>query len=266
MAADDAPTDNALTITPPFGYREIVPLQKTDKVLLPRGSTPEFCRSANTLALSSGEFVAAARDYPIAFASADGKSFAPVALLGLAQGQNLFVGAQGAWEAGHYVPAFIRRYPFCLARVMVEGKARSDRIVCVEKSYVDAGGLALYDDEGKVTANWSGFEQLLQSYENDLELTAQMCDAFVKLDLFEAFEFKIMNGEETSLTIKGMYRIDEKRFLDLKPASHKALVSKGFMGRIYSHFHSLENFGRLYQRALALATEQARLQKQKIQR
>src|ERR1035437_9795261 len=128
--------DEPLSITPPFGYREIVPLQKTDKVLLPGGSTPEFCRGANALALSCGEFVAAARDYPIAFASRDGESFAPGALLGLGEGQNLFVDAKGVWDAQCYVPAFVRRYPFCLARVLVEGKPRDERIVCVEKAYV----------------------------------------------------------------------------------------------------------------------------------
>ena len=154
----------------------------------------------------------------------------------------------------------------CAAMVESWRWSATDRIVCVEKSYMDAGGLPLYDAEGKVTPNWSGFEQLLQSYENDLELTAQMCEAFAKLELFEAFEFRVMNAEQASLTIKGMYRIDEKRFTALKPASHKAMVTKGFMGRIYSHFHSLENFGRLYQRALALATEQAQLQKRDTQR
>ncbi len=258
--------DEAASITAPFGYREIVPLQKTDKVLLPRGSTPEFCRGVNALALSCGEFVAAARDYPIAFACGDGECFAPVALLGLGEGQNLFIDAQGVWDTQCYVPAFVRRYPFCLARVLVEGKPRKDRIVCVEKAYLDADGLALYEADGKASANWLGFEQLLQSFENDLELTEKMCTALAKLGLFEPFEFKIMNGDQPALTIKGMHRIDEKRFLELKPASHKALVSKGFMGRIYSHFNSLENFARLYNRALARAAEQARLQKQQIQR
>ena len=156
--------DEAATITAPYGYGEIVPLRKTDKVLLPRGSTPEFCRGTNTLALSCGEFVAAARDYPIAFASGDGESFAPVAILGLGEGQNLFIDAQGAWDARCYVPAFVRRHPFCLARVLVQGQARDDRVVCVEKAYLDPDGLALYDAGGKATPNWLGFEQLLQSY------------------------------------------------------------------------------------------------------
>ena len=99
-----------------------------------------------------------------------------------------------------------------------------------------------------------------------MDLTRTMCETFARLDLFAPFEIKIMNGDQPSLTIKGVHRIDAKRLVELKPASHKALVIKGFMGRIYSHFNSLENFGRLYDRALALAAEQARMQKQKNRR
>ena len=93
-----------------------------------------------------------------------------------------------------------------------------------------------------------------------------MCEAFAKLGLFEPFEFRIMNEDKPALTIQGMHRIDEKRFTDLKPASHKALVTKGFMARIYAHFASLENFSRLYSRALAAAAENARRMKDQTQR
>ena len=48
----------------------------------------------------------------------------------------------------------------------------------------------------------------------------------------------------------GMYRVDEPRLRELRPASHKALVSKGYMGSIYAHLHSLENFSQLYARQL----------------
>ena len=46
----------------------------------------------------------------------------------------------------------------------------------------------------------------------------------------------------------------EAKLLALKPLSHKALVTRALMGRIYAHFHSLENFARLYQRAAAKQT------------
>jgi hypothetical protein len=45
-----------------------------------------------------------------------------------------------------------------------------------------------------------------------------------------------------------MYRVSEAKLRDLKPASLKALVAKGFMGLIYAHLHSLENFRRLVSR------------------
>jgi len=48
----------------------------------------------------------------------------------------------------------------------------------------------------------------------------------------------------------GMHRVDEQRLRALRPASHKALVGKGYMGSIYAHLHSLENFTRLYARQL----------------
>ncbi len=243
-----------LKITPPFGYDEVVPLQKQDCVLLPRGATPKFCRSINAIAISFSEFTQAARDYPIVFASGDGaQTFAPVAVLGLADKQNVFINAAGDWEPSAYVPAFVRRYPFCISKLYVDGKPRSERMVCVAKAHLDRQGIALFDAEGKATARWEPIERLLQDYENDLDLTAQMCATFAKLGLFSPFQFQVMQGETPTLTLQGMFRLDEGKLANLKPASLKALLSKGLMGKAYAHFHSLENFARLYNRALARA-------------
>jgi hypothetical protein len=241
-----------LQITPPYGYDEIVPLQKDHKVLIRPGTTPGFCRSINALAVSYAEVVAASRDYPIVFASGDGGStFAPVAVLGLAQRQNLFLNAQGDWDPATYVPAFVRRYPFCVSKVYVDGVPRGERMVCVARAHLRPNGTALFDDADAPTAQWSSIEQLLSEYETDLDLTAQMCATFAKLGLFAPFQFQVLEANVPSLTLEGMYRIDETKLLALKPLSMKALVTRGLMGRIYAHFHSLENFARLYQRALA---------------
>ena len=153
-----------MTITPPFGYGEIAPLQKADRVLLPAsGSTPDFCRAINALAVSVSEFNAASRDYPIVFSSPDdGTSFAPVAVLGIAAGQNLFVNGAGEWDKGCYLPAFVRRYPFCISKLYVDGQPRSERLVCIVKAYVDAGGIALFDQADQATAQWHAIERLLQ--------------------------------------------------------------------------------------------------------
>ena len=75
-----------MQIAPPFGYREIVPFLKTQKVrLLVPGEVAEFARRGNAIPISYTEFQLAAREYPIVFTSGDeGKSFAPVAVLGIA--------------------------------------------------------------------------------------------------------------------------------------------------------------------------------------
>ena len=242
----------ALKITPPFGYGDIVPLQKTDSVLLPAaGTTPAFCRSINALALSYTEFGVAARDYPIVFASADaGESYAPVVVLGLADEQNLFVGAAGEWDATTYLPAFVRRYPFCISKLYVEGEPRSEKVVCVAASHVDKQGMPLFDAKGEPTPQWQAAERLLQEYENDLDTTAQMCATFKDLGLFSPFTFQIMQDDVPGLKLQGMHRIDEEKLKALKPNQHKSLVAKGLMGKIYAHIHSLENFARLYARAV----------------
>ena len=45
-----------------------------------------------------------------------------------------------------------------------------------------------------------------------------------------------------------MVRVAEPKLRALAPARLKALVDKGFMGLIYAHLHSLENFSRLLAR------------------
>jgi hypothetical protein len=238
-----------MRITAPYGYDEIVPLTKQHRVLVPAGGTPAFCRKLNALAISFSEFNAAARDYPIVFASVDqARSFAPVVVLGLAEGQNLFVDASGDWDRGCYLPAFVRRYPFCISKLYVDGEPRSERVVCVAKAYVDPGGIELFDAEGRPRARWRDTERLLAEYEADLDRTAQMCAAFARLQILAPFSMQVLEAGRRSVRLAGMFRVDEAKLKDLKPASHKVLVGKDFMARIYAHLASLENFSRLYAR------------------
>jgi hypothetical protein len=249
--------------TPPFGYGEVEPLQKTHRVRLPAaGATPKFCRSVNALPLSVSEFSTAARDYPIVFASATaGGPYAPIVVLGLADAQNLFVDAAGAWDSTAYVPAYLRRHPFCIATLQVEDVQRSEKVVCVASTHLDRRGARLFDADGAATPQWQAAQRLLQEYENDLEVTARMCALFAQLDLFAPFSFQVTQNEAPDLKLQGMHRIDEQKLKALQPARLKALLDEGWMGKIYAHIHSLENFARLYQRAVARARTPAKPKK-----
>ena len=114
-------------------------------------------------------------------------------------------------------------------------------------------GSALFDKAGKPAPQWVEREDLLSEYEADLDLTAQMCAIFTKLELFSPFTMQVNEGGKQALELQGMRRIDEAKFLALKAANHKALIEKGLMGRVYAHFFSLANFARLYDRAVRQA-------------
>ena len=242
-----------MQIAPPFGYREVVPFLKTQKVRLPgAGDVPGFVQRSNALPISHAEFQLAAREYPIVFSSGDqGKTFAPVAVLGMTEGENLFF-AGGAWAPGLYVPAYARRYPFCMAKVTLDKVQQKDHLICIEKQFVDEhGGEALFDAAGKPLARWSSIERLLSEYEADLGRSREMCAILTDYDLLEPFTMqatlaKAKGGGAMHLT--GMHRVREQSLENLNAAQLKNLLRKGLMARIYMHLLSLENFARLLER------------------
>src|SRR5690606_22183616 len=142
---------------------EIVPLTRQHRVVLPEpGKLPPIFRQLNAVPLSFAEFAVACRDYPIAFVSGDGgQSYVAMAVLGLENRRNLFATADGAWEPGTYVPAYVRRYPFCMTRVTVDGKEQPERIACVEKRALHPKGEPLYDEQGGLLPAWAERQKLL---------------------------------------------------------------------------------------------------------
>jgi SapC protein len=237
-----------MEINPPFGYKEIVPLHKDRKVrLLGPGEIPEFCRKANALPISYSEFTVACRDYPLAFVSTDsGRTFSPVAVLGIAEGENLFL-RDGRWESSVYVPAYLRRYPFCMARVTLNSVEQADRLICVEKGFIADDGEPMFDEAGAPLPRWLPIEKLLREYEADIERGREMCAILTDYALLQAFSLQASTKGGT-VSFGGMYRVDEKRLEFLNAAQHKTLIRKGVMGRIYAHLMSLDNFARLVAR------------------
>jgi hypothetical protein len=239
-----------MQISPPFGYKEVVPFLKTQKVrMLAPGEVPEFVQSGHAIPISMTEFQPVAREYPIVFTADGSQSYAPVAVLGISPGENLFY-ADGKWAAGAYIPAYARRYPFCMAKVAVNKVEQKDRLICVEKKYIDENGEQMFNEKGEPNTRWKDFERLLGEYEADLERSREMCSILADYGMFEPFAMQAtFKGEgKKPMQMTGMFRVAEKNLENLNAAQLKNLMRKGILPRIYMHLMSLENFGRLLDR------------------
>ena len=242
-------------ITPPYGFQEVIALTKTHRVLLPKGPTvPVVFRSMNPIPVSYTEFPIASRDYPVIFISGDeGKSYAPMLVLGLAARQNLFVLWDDTWDRRVYLPAYVRRFPFCMTRVMVDGKEAPERVACVEKIAINDKGEKLFNDKGEALPEWQQREKLLFEFEADLGRTDEMCKLLAQHQLLEPFTMQATPNNGDPLQLTGMYRVSEEKLAQLDGAVMKELAAKGVLGRIYAHLISLDNFRRLLDRRAALA-------------
>lgn len=242
---------NPLAITPPFGYGEVVPVLNTQRIRPATGMVPPALRRSNAVPVTMAEIGPASRHYPIIFASADnGCTFGVVALVGLANHENLFVTPEGRWQDGVYQPAYLRRYPFCMATVSRGGQQQDERIVCVASEALDpAKGLPLLEADGTTNQPWwESQRHLVLEYEADLIRTQQMCDLLAKLDVLRPFGAQAIakNGAITNLA--GMYRVEEQLLERLKADDLRMLIAKGIMSRLYAHMISLDNLGALLDR------------------
>ena len=240
-----------MQISPPFGYKEIVPFLKTQRVRMPSpGEFPEFVRQGHALPVSFAEFKPATRDYPVVFTSVDGgRSYMSVAVLGISPGENLLCDASG-WESGAYIPAYARRHPFCMSRVSVNNVERKDRLICVEKTALDEGGELLFEANGEPLERWKDLERLLAEFETDAERAREMCSILADYGLLESFSMQATFKDESSspVQVTGMHRVAEQRLENLNAAQLKNLVRKGILARVYMHLLSLDNYGRLLER------------------
>jgi hypothetical protein len=240
----------SVSITPPFGYGQVVPLLKSHLIKANPAQVPALLAASNAIPITMAEMPRASRDYPIVFGSADGgNSYSVLAVLGLADGENLFVADDGNWDQQSYQPAYLRRYPFCMAVVQKDGKTQDERVVCVEQAALDEReGLMIERPDGSVMSWWSERLRLLQEYEADMLRTKQMCDWVQKLGILENFSAQAVADSGEVLNLAGMFRINEEKLAKLNADTLRSLVEKGVMGRLYAQMMSLDRLPALLDR------------------
>ncbi len=228
-------------------YEKIVPLNRGQHRKLRIRTADEkarFADSSHYVPLAATEFYQAARDYPILFSGSDEEA-GPIALLGLQAGKNLFIKEDGSWEAGAYVPAFVRRYPFILAR---GDEAAAEFTLCIDENYGGFGeseGDALFDEDGKDTPYLTRMVTFLNSYYADMERTKSFMKRLVELNLLTTRTFRITDSHERNFFLNNFRIVDEEKFSKLDDVTLGELHRNGWLGWIYAHLISLGNVSQL---------------------
>lgn len=242
------PAAAAARIAPPPGYTRLEPLDRRQHAGLGLVAAPGFAWAAGlpAVALGAVEMARAALDYPVVFARdpRDGE-FVPMAVLGAGPGQNVFVDAEGGWRPGCYVPAYLRRWPFCTAQLPAEGGRAGRSLICVEAGSLGRSAQALFDSSGEPTEAFAPIRSLIESMEAARQQTRVLARRLESLELLVPFDAVIRPSTGPSRQLRGLFRVDEKKLAKRSASELQGLLRKGELKAIYAHLLSLENFARL---------------------
>lgn len=191
------------------------------------------------------EWPQAALEFPILFVhsgeldAAGEPVVTPVALFGLAQGENLSV--EGTRWRARWVPAFIRRYPFVSGREGVLIDAAWSGLSPVD-------GERLFDAQGRPTAVLQHALQRLERFDAAARQTRAVCARLAALDLFKPMQADATLPDGRTLSIEGFRVIDEDRLQALPDADVLALHREGLLQAIHLHLASLQTMPALIER------------------
>jgi hypothetical protein len=205
-----------------------------------------FAAQTNVVPLTVGEFPIAGLSYPIIFA---GERYQPLAVMGIRQGANLYVGDDGAFQTGAYIPAYIRRYPFVLAN----DPSREQLVVCIDRAASMLGedyDLPFFNENGEPTDYTNGCIQFCNDFENEGRRTESFIALLKELDLFETARasFAPNNPDGTPGTpqpIAEYFAVSETKLKALPPEKLLELIANGAVAQIYAHLMSLTGWDRL---------------------
>ena len=210
-----------------------------------------FLANAHAVPITVDEFVNAQRFYPIVFSV--GENPVPIVLMGLNDGVNVFVDDAGKLRQEAYVPAYVRRYPYMLARLRPENE---DLSLCFDGQSGLVGaydeGLPLFED-GKPSI---ALDKILKFCE-EFEISAQRTNAFmedlVAADLLIDGEVTIQpTGAPQPFIYRGFRMVSEEKVRDLRGDELRKMNQKGMLPLIMAHIFSLGQIREVFGKQMGL--------------
>lgn len=238
----------------PLFYKDLLPLNSRDHADWKAGTldSAAYLAATHAVPLTTDEFVDAQRNFPIVFTSGD--SPLPIALFGLNDGVNTFVGEDNKINEAIYLPAYARRYPFILAKLQ---PGSEDMSLCFDPSVGVIGkredGLAMFDEQGQPTEYIQGVLEFCRRFEEAGQRTKLFMDELAKLDILMDGEIAITRNDmpDTPFVYRGFRMVDENKLRELPAEKLDELAKSGMLMLIYAHMFSLNLMRTIFERQLA---------------
>ena len=225
----------------PLFYNGLEPLSSEthgDWRVRPQDTAP-FLIGQHAVPITVDEFALVQRYMPIVFSVGD--DAIPLALMGLNEGVNVFMGDDGKLiDNNFYVPAYVRRYPYMLARLRPDADELS---LCFDPTSETIGAFAdgepLFDNgqPSEITKNILGFAESFeqagartQNFMNELRESGLLMDGEVSIQ---------PDGAEQPFVFRGFQMINEEKLVDLRGDQLRKMTKSGMLPLLYAHLFSL---------------------------
>ena len=237
----------------PLFYSSLEPLNATQhgKMKIRQVEKSPTIAQTHAIPVTVDEFGLAQRHYPIVFSIGDNPI--PIALMGLNEGVNVFLDADGrAVDPAIYIPAYIRRYPFLLARLNQDTDELS---LCFDPSSGAIGefdtGEALFDGDQPSDATKAILE-FCEQFETAGQRTSAFMEDLKKSGLLMDGEVAIQpEGYEQPFIYRGFQMVDEEKLRELRGDELRKMNQNGMLPLVYAHLFSLTQMREVFSRQLA---------------
>lgn len=237
----------------PLLYNNLVPLSSDEhqnaKVRRMTG-IPQLGQT-HAVPVTVDEFALVQRFYPIIFSV--GADPVPLALMGLNEGVNTFIDAEGKpTESNVYMPAYLRRYPFMLAKLRPD---TDDLSLCFDPTSGAVGdfedGEPLFTD-GQPSEATNAVLQFCEQFETAGQRTQLFIRELVQSGLLMDGEVAIQpEGSDQPFVYRGFQMVDEEKLKNLRGDELRKYNQNGMLPLVFAHLFSLgqirDVFGRQVQ-------------------
>jgi len=207
---------------------------------------PVFAGATNSIPLTIGEFVEAAKYYPIVFTGED--PVAPALIVGIEQ-ENDCIGKDGKWLADMYVPAYVRKYPFIFLQT-----GNEQFTLCIDEQASAYVTVAEKEDqkffEGTMPTEFTrNALKFCTAFQEEYTITRRFCDELKALDLLMPGRSDAQLVSGRTIRLSGFQLIDQKKFAQLPDNTILRLHKEGFLPLIYYALMSNSNWKSLVDKA-----------------